>query len=181
MTSYRYGSDRMTWPMTWLPLVPSARSVSMGPLWASFIAETVRYGTLLLADRRQDFPDPSAQDGVCHLVERRRLGVDDHHAGAAGPCRWHRGGDWVNLQARADRQQQIGRFSRQHRAFDDARHQRLAERDRRALEDPAAFRAGRILFARAQAIEHRAHRAAPAAVHAHDVVDGAMHLDHEIG
>ena len=46
----------MTWPMTLVPLVPSARSVSMGPLSALVYAETVRYGTPCVRPSCRDDP-----------------------------------------------------------------------------------------------------------------------------
>ena len=50
----------------------------------------------------------------------------------------HHAGDRHHLQRRADGDQQIGLGGDRHRAVDDLGHQRLAERDRVALQDAAA-------------------------------------------
>src|SRR5262249_20304411 len=50
-----------------------------------------------------------------------------------------------------------------------------------ALQDAAAAVARRILFAGPKALEHRLHRPAPAALHAHHVAHRAVHLDDLVG
>ena len=59
-------------------------------------------------DPRQHFPDRLANHGIGEIVERRGLGVDDDDArpGACGDR--NEAGDRIDLQARADGQQQIG-------------------------------------------------------------------------
>ena len=66
----------------------------------------------------------------------------------------HDARDRVDLQRGADREQQVGLAGHGHRARDDLGHQRLAERDRVALQDAAAGPARRIVLAGAHALEH---------------------------
>ena len=88
----------------------------------------------LAANMRKDFADRSVQDRVGDIVERSRLGVDDHDAGAcfsrAGDC----ARDRINLQAAADCEQEIGFERRIHCTLDDLRNERLTEGDRVALQ-----------------------------------------------
>src|SRR5262245_27007997 len=82
------------------------------------------------ADRRQDAPDRITQHDVGEIVERRRLGVDDHETGTRLLRERHEPGRRKDLQARADGEQQVTAFGGPRRTLDHLWHQRLAERNR---------------------------------------------------
>ena len=93
----------------------------------------------------------------------------------------HHARDRLDLQRRADGEQQVGLGGGRHRPVDHLGHERLAERDRVALQDAAAVAAMRIVFAGAHARERLFHRRAPAALPAHDAAHAAVHLDDLLG
>src|SRR5207302_10388739 len=79
----------------------------------------------------------------------------------------HDASNRIDLQARADGEKQVCFGGTLHRTVDHRGDECLAERDRVALQDPAAMPAWRIGFPRAHAIERRLHRSLPAAGEAH--------------
>ena len=89
-------------------------------------------------------------------------------------------GGGVHRQRRADGEQQVALLADLHRPVDDLGDQRLAERDRVALEDPAAHLARRILLAGVDPRQRLGHRPAVLAVPAARPPDRAVDLDDEL-
>ena len=95
-------------------------------------------------------------------------------------ARGHAVGGRVDAERRADGEQQVALLADPHRPVDDLGHERLAERDRVALEDPAAHLARRVLLAGAHPVEDLVHRPAVLAVPAARPPDRAVDLDDQL-
>ena len=69
-------------------------------------------GWSLLTKARQHFADGRAKHFVHEIVERCRLGVHDHHSRARVLGRRNHVGHRIDLQARADGQQDVDLYKR---------------------------------------------------------------------
>ena len=98
------------------------------------------------------------QDGGGLVVVRGGLGVEDDQGLAGRQRDVAEAGGRVDLQRRADGEEEVGCLGRGDRRVEDALVERLAEGDGRGLEDAAADLAGRVLVAGFEAGEYVGHR-----------------------
>ena len=90
-------------------------------------------------------------------------------------------GGRVDAQRRPDGEQEVALLADLQRPVDHLRHERLAEGDRVALEDPAAHEARRIVLAGPDPLERLGHRPAVVAAPAPRPPHRAVDLDDQLG
>src|SRR5436190_1034558 len=124
-------------------------------------------------ERRNDVADRVADErsAAAHResVVRRLLRVDDEEPRAGPHGDVAEPGRRVHGERAADDEEEVALFGGGERRIDDGRNERLAERDRRGLEDASARLTRRVLLTGVDTDELLAHRRTPAARHALDL------------